>query len=108
MRRQLLFIWKIPNILWYKNFFVAYVIIINPTNPPIIDGNSGPNNIPDNPYSGIVKLNAAKIENLKIDNPCVQDLLLPEKSVIIIIKIRGMKTPQIECVIATSDTIRLK
>ena len=76
MRRPITFIWKIPNILWYKNFFfVAYVIIINPTNPPIIDGNSGPNNIPDNPY-GIVKLNAAKIENLKIDNPSVQDLLL--------------------------------
>ena len=49
------------NPLVLKNFFlIANVTIARPTNPPIIDGNSGPRKIPVITY-GIVKLNAEKI-----------------------------------------------
>ena len=88
-----------------RNFlFAANVTIVNPIKPPIIEGNSGPRNIPDSKY-GIVKLNAAKIQNLNIDSPSVHDLLDPKNLVIIITSINGINVPQIACIKATSDMI---
>ena len=55
----------------------------------------------------IVKLNAAKIQNLN-DSPSVQDLLGPKNLVIMITSNNGINVPQIACIIATSATIILK
>ena len=63
-----------------RNFlFAAIVTTVKPVKPPIIDGNSGPIKIPARRY-GIVKLKAAKIQNLNMESPSVQDLFDPKKS----------------------------
>ena len=91
-----------------RNFlFAAIVTIVKPIKPPIIEGNSGPINIPASKY-GIVKLNAAKIQNLNMESPSVQDLFVPKNLVIIITSNNGISVPQIACIIATSATIILK
>ena len=50
------------------SFLIARVTIARPTNPPIIDGNSGPRKIPVITY-GIVKLNAGKLQTERLKYP---------------------------------------
>ena len=88
-----------------KPALAAGTTITSPTSAPIMDGNSGPRNMPAAAY-GMTKQSPANRAKGAIARPSVQDLLRPKKRVSMMHMSIGMAMPIRACVMATSDVIR--